>query len=321
MKLVSKFCCAGAAAVLALPALAGAAPPPPVEARASLDRTAIWVADRVTYTIELTCRNGADVLDDDLSRDKLKLDGLDLVSTETSQEAAPGGAVVHRYRYVLTTYHVDNPSPSIGALTVRYYVKRPGQRLQDAAPAGEITIPPATIAYRSTLPDTGEGVGLRSDRDAAPRAAVYAAAQPIGFGLVLASIVPVALWGVAVARGRRPEKRKSARQVRHEEHESLEAVRAIDLTSPDGRREAFTRMEALVRRHLHEVCGLPGTSLTPDEVTQAAAAPPRGQVPAETVAALLATCELGRYAPLQAVPSAQACREALDQAEQVLASR
>jgi len=40
----------------------------------------MWVADHVTYTIEITCRRGVDVLADDLSRDKLK--------TEASRSSA-----------------------------------------------------------------------------------------------------------------------------------------------------------------------------------------------------------------------------------------
>jgi len=312
---------AALAAVLSGAVVVRAAAAPPVEARASLDRTAMWIADRVTYTIEITCRDGANVLDEDLSRDKLKLDGLDLLGTETTTENAPGGLTVHRYRYVLTTYKADTPNLSIGPLTVRYYVKRPGERVQDAAPAGEVTIPAATVAFRSALPDTGDAIGLRSDRPATRRATVFAVARPVGLALILVSIVPVAIWGAAVIRAsRQPRTKRSARQVRHDEQESLEMVRAIDLNSVEGRREAFTRMDALVRRHLKDVCGVPGASLTSAEVTDMMNDGHRVRVPAETVTSLLAACEVGRYAPADAVPSAEACRDALSQAETVLAT-
>jgi hypothetical protein len=39
------------------------------------------------------------------------------------------------------------------------------------------------------------------------------------------------------------------------------------------------------------------------------------------VTALLAECEMARYGPAEAMPSADACRAAIDQAAQVLAAR
>ena len=67
----------------------GQAVEPDVTVRTSIDRTAIWVADRLTYTIELTCRRGIDVVADDLSRDKLKTEGLDIIGSETDSRSAP----------------------------------------------------------------------------------------------------------------------------------------------------------------------------------------------------------------------------------------
>ena len=54
---------------------------------------------------------------------------------------------------MLTTYRVDMPALSIEPISVRYYARRPGQRLQDIAPAGEVVVPGATVSFRSTLPD------------------------------------------------------------------------------------------------------------------------------------------------------------------------
>ena len=48
--------------------LSSAAAPAPVQVRASVDRTAIWVGDRVTYAIDIVCGRGVEILLDDLRR-------------------------------------------------------------------------------------------------------------------------------------------------------------------------------------------------------------------------------------------------------------
>jgi hypothetical protein len=45
------------------------------------------------------------------------------------------------------------------------------------------------------------------------------------------------------------------------------------------------------------------------------------KVPAELVAAVLEACELARYAPPHATPSADSCREAIEQVEQLISDK
>jgi hypothetical protein len=291
-----------------------------VEVRSSVDRSAIWVADRVTWSVEIVCRTGVDILDDDLSTDKLKLEGLELVGGDTSRVTA-GDRTTHVFRYILTTYRVDTPTLKISPLAIRFYVKRPGQRLEDAAPAGEVQVPGAAIAFRSLLPDDQEHYALRDGQSAAPRAMIYALAQPVGLGLIVVSIAPAAFWIVALVRHRETRHgHRSARQVISEERASLEAVRAMDISTPDIRRDAYARINTLVRDHLRDVFAVPGPSLTPAEIRPALAA--RGsRAPAEIVTELLGACEAALYAPPSQLPSAEACRAAIEQAEHVLSAR
>jgi hypothetical protein len=292
-----------------------------VSVRTFLDRTAVFVADPVTYTIEITCAPGVDVLDDDLSRDKVKAEGLEVTGTETTRDAGAGGTTVRRFRYHLTTYRVDQRALKIGEMSVRYYRKRPGQGVEGAAPAGEAPVPGVIVAFRSALPDDQETYQLRDRRAAANRPRLSAAAQPLGVGLVVVSIAPALLWMIARVRERRPRtERRSIRQVQQEERTSLESVRAIDLGAADLRRDAYTKINALVRDHLRDVCGIAGPSLTPGEVGPALSSR-AARIPVETVAALLAECDTARYGPAESLPSADACRTAIDQAAQVLAVR
>ena len=307
--------------IAALGLAAGAAEhAPDVAVRAFVDRPAAFVGDRVTYTIEVTCKRGIDVLIDDLSRDRLALEGLDIVGSDVAQEAGPGETTVYRFRYYATTYRVDVPALKIAPPAVRYYVKRAGQRPDDAAPAGEVRVPGLSIPFRSLLPDDSDVAGLRDDRPATARPAAFVMLRSAGIGLVIVSILPV-LFAVAglIRRPRVSRPRRSTRSVRHEERASLDAVRAIDLTTVEGRREAFTRLDTLVREHLRDACGAPGPSLTSSEIVPALAGR-GGRVPIELASAVLTMCELARYGPPHHGPSADACRQAIDQAEQVIST-
>jgi hypothetical protein len=298
-----------------------AAPTAAPVVRASVDRTAIWIGDHVTYTIEVVSPRGYDVLEDDLSKDKLKLEGLDVVSTDTSRAEDPGGGATRRFRYVLAAYKLDTPALTIAPLSVRYYATRAGQRLEDSAPVGAVEVPAAVIALRSTLPDAQASFALRDARPSAGRPRLFAMARPIGLGLVAVSVVPAVVWGIALVTRRRHRKPgRSVRQVRRDERASLAAVRELVLGSPVGRRDAFTQIDRTVREHLREVHGVAGPSLTPAEVGPALAGRST-RIPAESIASLLAACEAGRYAPPRSLPSEDACRDALAQAEALLAMR
>lgn len=287
----------------------------------SVDRTAVWVGDRVTFTIAFVCPKGTDVLEDDLAKDKLKLEGLDIVTTDTSRTEGTDQSVTRQFRYVLTTYQVSMPTLRVAPFSVRYYATRPGQRLLESAPAGEVAVPGAIIAFRSTLPEAQDTLALRDLRAPAPRETIYALAQPIGLGLVGVSIVPFAFWAIAlIARRRQRARGRTVRQVRKSEKASIEAARAIDVSAPEGRREAYTQIDAIVRDYLGAVAGVSGRSLTPQEVEPVLTGH-RTRIPADEVTALLAECERARYAPPAAMPSADACRDALARAEQFVGAR
>ncbi len=290
-----------------------------VAVRTSLDRTAVWVADRVTYTITLACRKGVDILADDVSKDKLRVEGLEIVGSDSERSTDRDDRTTYAFHYALTTYRVDVPELKIAPLTVRYYVKRPGQRLEDAAPAGEVVVPAAVIAFRSALPDGQETYEIRDGRAARSQPLRYALAEPIGVGLVLISIVPAAFGVVAAVRRRRPRQiRRSTREIRHDQRASLEAIHAIDISTPEGRRHVYARLNTLVREHLQQVAGIGAASLTPTEI-ETALSSRRARVPVELVTAVLSACEQARYAPPDALPSSEACRQTIERSEQVFA--
>jgi hypothetical protein len=288
----------------------------------SVDRTAIWIADRVAFNVEIVCAPGVDILLDDVAKEKLRANGLEVLSSDASVTTDASERTTHRMRYVLTTYRVDNPSPSIEAMSVRYYARRPGERLQDVAPAGEVQVPGALLAFRSTLPDSQGDFTLRDGRAAPPRRIVFARAAQFGLGLVVLSLAPAAALAIATLRRRTAGKpaRRSARQAKQDQRATLERLRSLDVTTVEDRRRACEEIAAAVRGHVASHTHVPAAALTSAEI-DAALAERGGRIPRETVVALLAVCDEARYRPSQAALSAEACRDAISSAEQVLTGR
>jgi hypothetical protein len=287
------------------------------QVRASVDRTAIWAGDRINYVVDIVCARGVEILLDDVAKEKLRANGLDIVTSDSTTTTDASERTTYRLRYVLTTYRVDVPSLSIEPLSARYYERRPGQRLQDIAPAGEVQIPGAVIAFRSTLPDQ-PAYELRDGRLPVPRHGVLARTDSIGLALVVVSLVPAAFVAVALLRRRtRKAGRRSARQARLDHRATLERLRSLDVTTEQDRRRAYDEISAAVRQHLASTSGVPAASLTATEV-DAALETAGGRVSRESVTSLLASCDDARYGPPHALPSAQTCRAALSTAEQVL---
>jgi hypothetical protein len=303
--------------VLLVPAVAWAQQPPQVSS--SVDRTAVWIADRVTYSVDLVCAPGVDVLLDDISKEKLRLTGLEIVSTDATATTDAEGRTTHHLKYVLTTYKADAPVLSIEALTIRYYAARPGQRLQESAPAGDVRIPGATIAFRSTLPDNPSTSVLRDSREPAPRPWAFSRSRQLGLAAVIVSLAPAAFVLVGAIRRRTHAvvAKRSKRRVRADHRAALERLRSLDVASEDDRRRAYDEISAAIREHVASRSHVPAPALTAEEL-DAALASARGRLPREPITALLSACDVARYAPPRALPPAEQCREALATAEQLL---
>lgn len=295
---------------------------PPVQVSSSVDRTAIWVADRVTYAIDLVCAPGVDVLLDDLAKEKLHLNGLEVVSNDESSTTDASGETRHRLRYVLTTYRVDVPALSIEPLSIRFYQRKPGQRLQDLAPAGDVRIPGAAISFRSTLPDAQQSYEIRDTKTPERRPWYFADARQFGLAAVIVSLVPAALIlaGFVRNRTRATAAQRSKRRAKADHRAALERLKLLDVATEEDRRRAYDEISTAVREHVASHSHVQATALTSSEL-ETALASGGGRIPRETVTSLLAGCDQARYAPASALPSAQSCRDAVETAEQILTGR
>ena len=236
-----------------------------------------------------------------------------------SRRMDDGDGVRYTFTYTLTTYRTDVAAPAIDTFPVRYYRARPGQRPEDAAPAGTIMVPAVAITFRSLLPDDRSGVEVRHDRSLPVGWLPYRALVPVGAGLLLVSAIPVALLAaVAVRRVRqRAAGGRPARHAKQDARTKLAELRALDASDPGTRREAFGRLDTLVRGYVESLAGVPARSL-PSAALVEALDPRSSQIPRESLATLLDACELARFAPPPLHPSADAWHAALEQADRIV---
>jgi hypothetical protein len=302
----------------ATPAPPQAPKAPPVEVRTSVSRTAVWIGDQVTYEVEFRCAPQVDILADDVAPERLKLDGVEVLGVEIERDASIPDQVVHRRRYRLATYRSDSPSLSVGEIPVRYFVRPPGQRTEDLAPAGEVRVPPLTLVFRSTLPDASAPAGIRDQRELQPLPNRMHLARPVGLTLVLLATAPVGILIIGLIRSAR--KARTARrkpQTRRQRRAALEDIKALDVSSPEDRRNAFARLDGWVRDNIQMATGVAAAALTSLELPSAVPNPPRA-VDVARIQEVLGDCERAKYAP--DVPPADRWPAALEVADQLLAA-
>ncbi len=158
-------------------------------------------------------------------------------STETSRRTRPDGGRSAPFRY-----HPDDVSRRLSAaltiapMSARYYRTRAGQRLEDAAPAGEVPVPGEPLAFRSMLPDAQESYALRdSARRRARGRGCSRMRRRSARALVIVSMAPALFWVAGLVR--EPAAARPALEARSRAAgggTSLEAARALDLSDARG---------------------------------------------------------------------------------------
>jgi len=291
--------------------------PPPVEVHTSVSHTAVWVGDRVIYSIEFRCAPLVDIVTEDLATERLKVDGLEIRDVVIDRDASEAGHLTYRVNYSLVTFNVEASALKIGEIPVRYSIRRPGQRAEDPAPpSGEVRVPALTLALRSTLPDTEVPAQIRDGRPLQPLPRRVALAQPLGIGLLVVAAAPVGLLIFNLARrASRLRSRGPRRVTRRERRASLEEIKSLDTTSPSNRREAYAKLDALIRDHARQTSGIAAAALTPSELPGATTRPQQIRQ-LEQIQALLTECERAKYAPQP--PDPERWSSVLIEAEQIL---
>jgi hypothetical protein len=287
--------------------------------RPSLDRTAVWVGDAVTYTIDVLCQPGYDIIESDLGRDHLPLEGLELRAASTTREARDGGAVAYRALFQLASYTPDREQLRIGAMSLRYYRKQPDGRVDERVPDGVAEVPGQDIAIHSTLPDSA-ALALRTARAPALLPPVNRLIYPAGLALVAVSLITVALGFTGTLKRRTPtETQEPELRQPIDCQAALNEIRRLgDTANPEALRQAFGRLDHLLRESFAETIPR-ARSATPEEIDAGSGAGGDATTP-RTVARVLRECERARYGGPAQPPSHEQLIHALEQAQVVLVS-
>lgn len=275
------------------------AAPPPVQVETSVSRTAVWVGDRVTYTVRLRCAPRVEIVADDLVADRLQTSGLEMLSVTADRDTTEPyrrDEIVHRVRYTFVTYRIDDAPLTIAEFPVRYSITRPGANADAGAPAGEVRVPALSVALRSTMAENDSGRAIRDGRARLPVPRRVRLAEPLGLGLLLLAVAPVALWVFGLIRRlRRARARPEGRTTRKQLRASLDDIKALDVRSVESRREACAQLDTWVRHRVREATGVEAAALTPPELS-VALSHAAGAPWLESVHAVLAECERAKYA-------------------------
>lgn len=291
----------------------------PLTVRSSLDRTAAWVGDPVTFTVEIVCSPGYEIFEEDLARDRLPLEGLEMRAADTSRQARDDGTVLHRARFRLASYAPERENLRIGPLSIRYYRRLADAHGANRLPVGSVEVPAENIALRSTLPESvGAGV-IRTPTSPARLPRFVHLLYPLGLVLTALPLVAGVIALAAAARRRSVEADGPSAQAPNDHRIALAEMRQLpDNADPEVVRLAFGRLDHLLREILAGM-GIDARSLTPDEIDSRA--DPVGDVTPQRVAAgVLRECERARFGGPKQRPSRARLAHALEEAEAVVAS-
>jgi hypothetical protein len=271
------------------------------------------------YTIEITCPPGTDILAADISRDRLRLTGLQVSDATQRRDTQPDGGIVYRAQFRLVSYVSDGSRVGVDAQSVRYYVHTAGQPPETLVPADEVELPAVTVAVRSALPD-GNISWIRDTRTitALPSAARFL--TPVGVAAVMLTFVPVVVGLTTFVRNWKPRRTvRSRREALQQQRQALAGIRALGgLGDADLRRDVFDKLNSLIRNRLAEL-DIPAQTLTAGEVEQAIASRST-LLPAGEIAAVILECERAVYGGPNELPGPEAASAALDVTERLLAA-
>ena len=280
-----------------------------VRVQTALSQTALWAGQAVTYTVTLTCRPTVDILQGDLDADKLALEGLQVVGQSLQRETTADGGTRYVATFRVTTFEPGAEKVGIGDWTVRYAI---GAAPGASAPAQEVRVPGAALAWRSALPDEPKTLDLRGDRGVEPVPGWWRYTQTIALGLIITSILAVGGLVATRVASRRPRdsRRKARRDATRDLRSTLTELGDADMSTPAARLGAYARLEAAVRRHAAEVTGLPAAALTPAEFRQRANGT---ALSGDDVSHVLESCQRARFAPIERIPEAADFRATLEE--------
>jgi hypothetical protein len=266
-----------------------------------VNKTALFPGDHITYIIEVICDSDVDILPEDLADNELILNGLELLSSNVEKESF-GIGTRYTFSYTLTSYASNAAPLGIDQLSVRYYFKRPGQRIEDVATVGEVIIPPVTLVLSSTLPGVLENLQLRDMQMPAATSTSLNWIGTIGILLILVSMFPVGSAAYAYMQKRKLDNQaEQARESVTVTTNVFNELRAIETSDNSNRRQAFQQLETIIREFIGQTTGQNPNALTASDLAQHNTLS-NSDFPVQGLVDVLCHCEYARYGTNKNLP-------------------
>ena len=268
--------------------------PEPFALQVRTNRTALWVGDRLEYTVRVEHSPGVEFILDHLKKEEMNLQPFELLEVRSSTAQLPRGRRLLEVRLLLTIYDTSHPEATVPSFNL-FYFPRGQARGKEESPAEILTVPPLAVGIRSTL--TGPGESIRDYKDALPvRVAGWMA--PLILGLCgLAILAGYVAWLAVVQVRSGFWKKKLAERARKKSFgESLEEIREAPAESPQELESFYQKASEILRGMAAEKLGN-GAGLAPQEMEAELRKAGAGERHAALLGALLDQCDHIRYAP------------------------
>jgi hypothetical protein len=270
-----------------------------------VSKTALFPGDQISYVIEINCGPEVGILLEDLDEGELDLTGMQIDASDSSVVSDDHGTS-YKITYALSTYETGAASLKIGDLRVRYYFKRPGQRIEDVATVGEVTIPGIILSLRSTLPADLEGIQLRDIYSNTGQPSWLNWAGTLAIILILLSALPVGTTVLTYWQKKKLESNANEdEKPRSEITSQFDEIRNIDVNDLTRRREAYQQLENIIRDFLGRVVGHSARASTASDLTYQTKIL-NLNLPVEELAGVLSDCEYARYGRDENIPEIDA---------------
>jgi len=278
----------------ASPQVKGAAQPAKFSIMTRLDKTALWVGDRLSYKIQVIHDPDIEFVLDQLKKERLSLAPFVLREIAIRQGKWAGGKRRLEITLLLSSYEIGRPELTIPSLDLYYFIHDPaaGKREPQAQVA---KVPAMRVGLRSTLSG-----GPPQPRDAKP-----IVPRGIGRGLLalvlgLAGMIFLAVRGArriwtarAADREKKPGLSPQARA--RLAQEGWARIRALGGESPEDLTRFYTETSQFLRHYLSQWLEIETAGLTPEEIEAALErAKVDGPIVRE-VRAVLEQCDAVRY--------------------------
>jgi hypothetical protein len=284
--------------------------------RSWVERTALFPGDTTTYHVEILCNDNVDILLEDLDADELGLAGLELLSSKVEQEQTGEGTKYHA-TYELITFEATMPKLIIEDMRVRYYFKRPGQRMEDVATVGEVVVPAISLVLRSTLPTELSELELRDMSSAITHSSWVEFAGTLGLLLIIVSAVPLGLLITNRLRQHVSDTHHQFDKVPEETFTVLEQIKNFDAEDPGQRRQGFDQLQKILKEFIEKYCKITASALTASEI-QLHLSESVLSAAAKDISSVLEDCERARYGRHDNLPAAKGLEDGIELAQSLL---